>query len=159
MQPLKRYYLASCDENIDILRKEQANGLTNILINLKKEYDTIVLESKKTKAETERLEKKIEMIKKMDQKTKKYNEKMEGYYFRRSKIIQKKREKLINKNLIYKNKKLMRQKERERMYNEKIFIDLYVHKLKENYKTNSKSFNNKKNTEKTNKVEENENII
>ena len=72
--PKKRYYLASCDENINILRKQQANELTNILINLKKEYDSIVLESKKTKNETERLEKQIEMIQKMDQKTKKYND-------------------------------------------------------------------------------------
>ena len=133
------------------------NNNNNNLFKIKNEKKNISMYRHKNFLTYEELLKKF----KNDEivKTKKYNEKMEGYYFRRSKIIQKKREKLINNDLIYKNKKLMRQKERERMYNEKIFIDLYVHKLKENYKTNSKSFNNKKNTEKTNKVEENENII
>ena len=90
--PKKRYYLASVNENIDILRKEQINGLTNILIGLKKEYDSIILESRKTKNETERLEKKIEMIKKMDKKTKKNNEltKEKNDNIKRNRIVCKK---------------------------------------------------------------------
>jgi hypothetical protein len=46
-QPKKRYYLASCDENIGMLKKEQEQGLTDILIALKKDYDNIKMESQK----------------------------------------------------------------------------------------------------------------
>ena len=72
-QPKKVYYLASCDENIDMLKKEQEQGLTDILLLLKKEHDNIKMESKKITDETERLEKKIKMIKQMDAKTDKKN--------------------------------------------------------------------------------------
>ena len=72
-QPKKIYYLASCDENIDMLKKEQEQGLTDILLLLKKEHDNIKMESKKITDETERLEKKIKMIKQMDAKTDKKN--------------------------------------------------------------------------------------
>ena len=72
-QPKKVYYLASCDENIDMLKKEQEQGLTDILLLLKKEHDNIKMESKKITDETERLEKKIKMIKQMDAKTDKRN--------------------------------------------------------------------------------------
>ena len=72
-QPKKVYYLASCDENIDMLKKEQEQGLTDILLLLKKEHDNIIMESKKITDETERLEKKIKMIKQMDAKTDKKN--------------------------------------------------------------------------------------
>ena len=57
-QPKKRYYLASCDENIGMLKKEQEQGLTDILIALKKEYDNIKMESQKVANETIMLEKK-----------------------------------------------------------------------------------------------------
>ena len=72
-QPKKRYYLASCDENIGMLKKEQEKGLTDILIALKKEYDTIKLESQKVAKETLMLEKKIKMVQQMDAKTEKKN--------------------------------------------------------------------------------------
>jgi hypothetical protein len=54
-QPKKVYYLASCDENIGMLKKEQEQGLTDILLALKKEHDKIKMESKKITDETERL--------------------------------------------------------------------------------------------------------
>ena len=72
-QPKKRYYLASCDENIGMLKKEQEQGLTDILIALKKEYDNIKMESQKIANETLMLEKKIKMIQQMDAKTEKKN--------------------------------------------------------------------------------------
>ena len=72
-QPKKRYYLASCDENIGMLKKEQEQGLTDILIALKKEYDNIKMESQKVANETIMLEKKIIMIRQMDAKTEKKN--------------------------------------------------------------------------------------
>ena len=72
-QPKKVYYLASCDENIGMLKKEQEKGLTDILLALKKEHDKIKMESKKITDETERLEKKILMIQQMDSKTDKKN--------------------------------------------------------------------------------------
>ena len=72
-QPKKRYYLASCDENIGMLKKEQEQGLTDILIALKKEYDNIKMESQKIANETLMLEKKIKMLQQMDAKTEKKN--------------------------------------------------------------------------------------
>lgn len=72
-QPKKIYYLASCDENIQILKKEQEQGLTDILLAYKKEHDNIKMESKKILDETERLEKKIKMINQMDTRTGKKN--------------------------------------------------------------------------------------
>ena len=72
-QPKKVYYLASCDENIQMLKKEQEEGLTNILLTLKKEHDNIKMESKRIADETEHLEKKITMIQQMDAKTGKKN--------------------------------------------------------------------------------------
>ena len=72
-QPKKRYYLASCDENINMLKKEQEQGLTDILIALKKEHDSIKMESGKVAEQTTMLEKKIKMIQQMDAKTEKKN--------------------------------------------------------------------------------------
>ena len=72
-QPKKRYYLASCDENIGMLKKGQEQGLTDILIALKKDYDNIKMESQKVANETLMLEKKIKMIQQMDAKTEKKN--------------------------------------------------------------------------------------
>ncbi len=68
-QPKKRYYLASCDDNIEMLKKQQEKGLTDILISLKKDYDNIKMENQKVVGETDMLEKKIKMIKLMDAKT------------------------------------------------------------------------------------------
>ena len=72
-QPKKRYYLASCDENINMLKKGQEQGLTDILIALKKEHDSIKMESGKVAEQTTMLEKKIKMIQQMDAKTEKKN--------------------------------------------------------------------------------------
>ena len=72
-QPKKVYYLASCDENIEILKKGQEKGLTDILLALKKDHDNIKMESKKIIDETEQLEKKIMMIRQMDARTNKKN--------------------------------------------------------------------------------------
>ena len=72
-QPKKRYYLASCDENIGMLKKGQEQGLTDILIALKKDYDNIKMENQKVANETLMLEKKIKMIQQMDAKTEKKN--------------------------------------------------------------------------------------
>jgi hypothetical protein len=70
-QPKKRYYLASCDENISILKKDQEKGLTDILIALKKDHDNIKMESQKVADQTLMLEKKIKVIQEMDAKTEK----------------------------------------------------------------------------------------
>ena len=70
-QPKKVYYLASCDESMDILKKQQEQGLTDILLALKKEHDSIKMESKKIIEDTENLEKKIKMIQQMDSRTNK----------------------------------------------------------------------------------------
>ena len=72
-QPKKVYYLASCDESMDILKKQQEQGLTDILLALKKEHDSIKMESKKIIEDTENLEKKIKMIQQMDSRTNKKN--------------------------------------------------------------------------------------
>ena len=72
-QPKKVYYLASCDDSMDILKKQQEQGLTDILLALKKEHDSIKMESKKIIEDTEKLEKKITMIQQMDTKTNKKN--------------------------------------------------------------------------------------
>ena len=72
-QPKKVYYLASCDESMDILKKQQEQGLTDILLALKKEHDSIKMESRKIIEDTENLEKKIKMIQQMDSRTNKKN--------------------------------------------------------------------------------------
>ena len=72
-QPKKVFYLASCDDSMDILKKQQEQGLTDILLALKKEHDSIKMESKKIIEDTEKLEKKITMIQQMETKTNKKN--------------------------------------------------------------------------------------
>jgi hypothetical protein len=68
-RPKKRYYLASSDDNIEMLKKEQEKGLTDLLLSLKKDYDCIKMESQKVVGETDMIEKKIKMIRIMDTKT------------------------------------------------------------------------------------------
>ena len=70
----KQYYLASVDENVDILQKKQINDLTNFLIGLKSEYDNLILERRKIEKERDNLEKQIDSINTMDTKTKKKSE-------------------------------------------------------------------------------------
>ena len=64
----KHYYLASVDENIQQLIKEEIQELTKVLIELKSQYDVLTRESATKKHETEELTKKIKMLEKMDKK-------------------------------------------------------------------------------------------
>ena len=66
----KKYYLASVDHNLNQLKDEQLNSLTELLIELKSEYDELIRETSIKKRETEELGKQIEMLEKMDKKTK-----------------------------------------------------------------------------------------
>ena len=70
----KQYYLASVDENVDMLQKKQINDLTNILIGLKSEYDSLILERRKIEKERDSIEKQIYSINTIDMKTKKKSE-------------------------------------------------------------------------------------
>ena len=70
----KQYYLASVDENVDMLQKKQINDLTNILIGLKSEYDNLILERRKIEKEKDNIEKQIISIISIDKKTKKKSE-------------------------------------------------------------------------------------
>ena len=56
----KHYYLASVDENVQTLIKEQIDDLTRVLIDLKSQYDTITRDTTNKKKETEELCKKID---------------------------------------------------------------------------------------------------
>ena len=67
----KQYYLASVDENVSMLQKKQINDLTNILIGLKSEYDSLILERRKIEKERDSIEKQIYSINTIDMKTKK----------------------------------------------------------------------------------------
>ena len=67
----KHYYLASVDENVQTLIKEQIESLTRVLIELKSQYDIITRETSIKDRETKELCKKIEMLQEMDNKSKK----------------------------------------------------------------------------------------
>ena len=108
-QPKKRYYLASCDENIGMLKKEQEQGLTDILIALKKEHDNIKIESQKVANETIMLEKKIKMIKQMDVNTEKKNSESKFQNENIKKAIEFTRERKLlhtNMNIVYHKQQL-----------------------------------------------------
>ena len=67
----KRYYLASADENIQMLINQQEEELTRVLIELKSQYDKLTKKTTIKKRETDELDKKIVMLELMDSKTKK----------------------------------------------------------------------------------------
>ena len=67
----KRYYLASADENIQMLINQQKEELTRVLIELKSQYDKLTKETSIKKREINELDKKIAMLELMDSKTKK----------------------------------------------------------------------------------------
>ena len=67
----KHYYLASVDENVNQLIKEEIDGLTVVLIDLKSQYDLIRRESIDKKNQIDELCKKIDSLQKMDKKSKK----------------------------------------------------------------------------------------
>ena len=67
----KHYYLAAVNENVQQLIKEEIDGLTRVLIELKSQYDIIRRESIDKKNQTDELCKKIESLQKMDKKSRK----------------------------------------------------------------------------------------
>ena len=67
----KHYYLAAVNENVQQLIKEEIDGLTRVLIELKSQYDIIRRESIDKKNQTDELCKKIDSLQKMDKKSKK----------------------------------------------------------------------------------------
>ena len=67
----KHYYLAAVNENVQQLIKEEIDGLTRVLIELKSQYDIIRRESIDKKEQTDELCKKIDSLQKMDKKSKK----------------------------------------------------------------------------------------
>ena len=69
-QSKKKYYLASAYQNLDQLKEEQIKYLTDLLIEMKSEYDELIRESSIKKKQTEELANQIEMLEKMDKKTK-----------------------------------------------------------------------------------------
>lgn len=72
MDPKKnRYYLASTDQNLESLRKEQIEDLTRVLIGLKSELDSLVCHRSSVLNETEDMVKKKEIIEQMDKILKK----------------------------------------------------------------------------------------
>lgn len=74
----KKYYLASVDHNLNQLKDEQLHSLTELLIELKSEYDELIRETNVKKKDTEELGKQIEMLEKMDKKVKTKAQDMEG---------------------------------------------------------------------------------
>ena len=61
----KHYYLASVNENDQQLIKQEIDGLTTVLIDLKSQYDIISRESIDKKLQTEELTKKIDSLQKI----------------------------------------------------------------------------------------------
>lgn len=111
-QMKKRYYLASVDENVEMLRKEQINDLTKVLIGLKSEYDGLVRESTQIKKETLNIGKKIALLKRMDG------------------ITQQKSVELIDKNMTMKEAiEVKKQELDEEIYNKKTLVAL-IDKIK-----------------------------
>jgi hypothetical protein len=64
----KKYYLASVDHNLNQLKDEQLNVLTNLLISLKSEYDDLKRQTIVKDRETEELKIKIQMMEKVVKK-------------------------------------------------------------------------------------------
>ena len=61
----KHYYLASVNENLQQLIKQEIEGLTTVLIDLKSQYDIISKERIEKKLQTEELTKKIDSLQKI----------------------------------------------------------------------------------------------
>ena len=61
----KHYYLASVNEKVQQLVKQEIDGLTTVLIDLKSQYDIISKESIEKKLQTDELTKKIDSIQKI----------------------------------------------------------------------------------------------
>lgn len=103
----KRYYLASVDGDEQTLINQQKEELTNILIELKSEYDKLSRESKWKTQEINELEKKSKMLEEMDARNqKKFKEISEENEVMKEAIDLKKRKKKKNftKKKLYKSK-------------------------------------------------------
>lgn len=111
-QMKKRYYLASVDENVEMLRKEQINDLTKVLIGLKSEYDNLVRESTMVKKETQNISKKIALLERMDN------------------ITKQKSVELVEKNITMKEAIEVKRRElNEEIYNKKTLVGI-IEKIK-----------------------------
>ena len=138
----KHYYLASVNENILHLKKEEIDGLTRILIELKSQYDVIRRESINKKLQTEELVKKIESLQKTDKKSKKKVEDTDNKSQKLANIIQTK--KTCLNECIYEMKTLQRTIDKLKkdnfliqkkiMENEKIRSRLDNNQLKEKFR-------------------------
>jgi hypothetical protein len=63
-----KYNLAGIDTNVDQLRQDQLQEMTNLLISLKSEYDELIRETLRKKNDTELLAKQCEALEKIDRK-------------------------------------------------------------------------------------------
>lgn len=98
----KRYYLASNEDSVETLIKQQKEELTRVLIGLKSEYDKTKLEIRKKTAELEEFDKQIKLLEKVHQKTEK-------------KLV-----KAFSQNDIYKDAiSIKRKTKEEELYNQK----------------------------------------
>jgi hypothetical protein len=71
LQPLKKkFVLSNLDHNVDQIKEEQLRELTELLIELKSEYDCLVRESIMKKRQTEEITKRIEILEKTEKKSK-----------------------------------------------------------------------------------------
>lgn len=119
-QMKKRYYLASVDENVEMLRKEQINDLTKVLIGLKSEYDGLVRESSMIKKETQNISKKIALLERMDN------------------ITKQKSVELVEKNMTMKEAIEVKRRElNEEIYNKKTLVGI-IDKIKNDIFLSSK---------------------
>ena len=119
-QMKKRYYLASVDENVEMLRKEQINDLTKVVIGLKSEYDGLVRESSMIKKETQNISKKIALLERMDN------------------ITKQKSVELVEKNMTMKEAIEVKRRElNEEIYNKKTLVGI-IDKIKNDIFLSSK---------------------
>lgn len=81
LQPLKKkFVLSNLDHNVDQIKEEQLKELTELLTELKSEYDRLVRESIMKKRQTEEITKRIEILERTEKKTKnKLSEMQENY--------------------------------------------------------------------------------
>ena len=63
-----KYNLAGIDTNVDQLRQDQLDEMTNLLIILKSEYDELIRETLRKKSDTELLAKQCEALEKIERK-------------------------------------------------------------------------------------------
>jgi hypothetical protein len=89
----KKYYLASVDHNINQLKDEQLNTLTNLLISLKSEYDDLKRQTIVNDRETDELKIKIQMLEKVVKKTGNKTSDMEDNIVKMQSLVEMKKKK------------------------------------------------------------------